>query len=446
MDNNNNDSRMSRADRRTQGNHFTNDTTASDGAISSGSKRPQRPHKHPIRNTFFAIIGIILIIGGGFGYKMYSNIKHTSNEMFDSVNGTKARNVSKLIKQGKPISILLMGTDVGALGRNSKAWAGGRTDSMMLVTVNPKTKTTTMVSIPRDSLVSITGHEEEFPTKINAAYYFGQTKAAISTTSRMFNVPIDYYALLNMGGLEKVINKVGGIDIVPPLTFTYENQHFTKGKKIHVNGAQALKFTRMRYQDPESDYGRTLRQRIVITALLKKSSNLTNLLNQDFLDSIASQSRTDFTFGDMLTLANTYRAATKHIVSDHVQGASDEIAGQSFEVLPTTEKQRVTNKLRKQLGLSKAKTGKRFANTVPEALSVYEPPIGYGETADTKSTWGADTNTASEYSKAYSSDSSAADLDPNYGADNTDSTSQTTGANATGSDADQTGGYTGYGY
>ena len=445
MDNNDNDSRMNRTDRRTQGNHFTGDAADTGSVVSSNSKPPRKPHKHPIRNTFFAIIGIVLLVGGGFGYKMYSNIKHASNEMFDSVSGTKARNVSKLIKQGKPISILLMGTDVGALGRNSKAWAGGRTDSMMLVTVNPKKKTTTMISIPRDSLVSITGHEDEFPTKINAAYYFGQTKAAISTTSRMFNVPIDYYALLNMGGLEKVINKVGGIDIVPPLTFTYENQHFTKGKKIHVNGAQALKFTRMRYQDPESDYGRTLRQRIVITALLKKSGNLTNLLNQGFLDSIASQSRTDFTFGDMLTLANTYRSATKHIVSDHVQGVSDEIAGQSFEVLPTTEKQRVTNKIRKQLELSKATTGKRFANTVPAALSAYEPAADYGETAATASTWGSDTNTASEYSKAYGS-SSDSNLDPNYGADNTDSTSQSTGANATGSDASQTGGYTGYGY
>ncbi|GKT02744.1 LCP family protein [Furfurilactobacillus sp. WILCCON 0119] len=444
MNNHNNDndtdipSRVDRFDRRASGNYLK-----SGAHEKAAAPQPPRKHKHPIRNTFFAILGVILIVGGGLGYKLYSNVRNSSNEMFSAANGAKARNVSKLIKEGKPISILLMGTDVGALGRDSKAWSGGRTDSMMLVTVNPKKKTTTMVSIPRDSLVSITGHEDEFPTKINAAYYFGQTKAAISTTERMFNVPIDYYALLNMGGLEKVIDKVGGIDIVPPLTFTYENQHFTKGKKIHVNGSQALKFTRMRYQDPESDYGRTLRQRIVITALLKKSSNLTTLLNGDFLDSIASQSKTDLTFGDMLTLANNYQDATKHVVSDHVQGVSDEIAGQSFEVLPQTEKQRVTNKLRKQLELKQAKTGKRFANTVPASLASYEPAASYGETAATKSTWGADTNTTSQYDKAYNGGKSN-NLDANYGANNTDTTGNT--ANATGSNASQTGGYTGYGY
>ncbi|GAB6092643.1 LCP family glycopolymer transferase [Furfurilactobacillus curtus] len=441
MNNDNQDSRLNRYDRRTHGNHFIEDSSSA--SPQNNDPKPPRRHRHPIRNTFFAIIAVLLLVIGGFGFKLYNNLKHSSNEMFNSVNGAKATDVSAKIKKGKPISILLMGTDVGALGRNSKAWAGGRTDSMMLVTVNPKKKTTTMISIPRDSLVSVVGYENEFPTKINAAYYFGQTKTAIKTTEKLFNVPIDYYALLNMGGLEKVINKVGGVDIVPPLSFTYENQKFVKGKKIHVNGAQALKFTRMRYQDPESDYGRTLRQRIVITALLKKSGNLSNLLNQDFLNSIASQSRTDFTFGDMIALANNYRPATKHVVSDHVQGVSDDIAGQSFEVLPTTEKQRITNEVRKQLQLPKAKTGKRFASYVPASLAAYAPSVSYGETADTASTWGKDTNTASQYDKAYNSGSDSS-LNPNYGAGNSNTSGDT--ANATGKDSKNTGGYTGYGY
>ncbi|GEK29256.1 LCP family glycopolymer transferase [Furfurilactobacillus siliginis] len=444
MNNNDNNSRVNRFDNRTNGNHLNNGSASN--AVNGESTPPPSRHRHPIRNTFFAILGVILIVGGAFGAKLYSNLKNSSNVMFDSVNGGKARNVSQVIKDGKPISILLMGTDVGALGRDSKAWGGGRTDSMMLVTVNPKKKTTTMISIPRDSLVAIPGHEENFPSKINAAYYYGQTKSAIATTEKMFNVPIDFYALLNMSGLEQVINKVGGVDIVPPLTFTYENQHFTKGKEIHVNGEQALKFTRMRYQDPESDYGRTLRQRIVISALLKKSANLSSLLNEDFLNSIASQSRTDFTFGDMITLANQYRPATKHVVSDHVQGVSDDIAGQSFEVLTQTEKQRVTNKVRHQLELGKSKTGKRFGGTVPASLIAYAPAADFGETPDTASTWGQDTNTASQYAKTHKGSDN--NLDPNYGADNTDATKKTTGdtANATGSDANNTGGYTGYGY
>ncbi|HAT54761.1 MAG TPA: hypothetical protein DCW31_05910 [Lactobacillus sp.] len=372
---------------------------------------------HRARNIVLIVLAVVVLSICGYGYHVFSSVERSTSKMYSASGLKKSRNVSQLIKEQKPISILLLGTDVGALGRNSKVWAGGRTDSMMLVTINPKTKTTTMMSIPRDSLAVISGHENQFPTKINAAYYFGQTKSTIATVQNMFNVPVDYYGLLNMGGMEKLVNEVGGVDIVPPLTFTYEKQHFTKGKEIHVNGSQALKFTRMRYQDPESDYGRTLRQRIVIQALLKKGGKLNNLLNAQFVDSLASQSRTDLSLSDLMELAKSYRTATKHVISDHAQGVSDDIAGQSFEILPQTEKQRVTNELRKQLDMSAEKTGPRFGEAVPAGMEAYVPAADFGDTADTQSTWGHDTNTSSQYNKAYDRDNTG-DLNPNYDANN----------------------------
>lgn len=433
MSNDNNDKRMSRVeryDKRTSGNYVDSKIEKNRSSRTNLNKHqinndgPFVSEHHPIRNTFFALIGFFIIVFGLFGNRIYNNFKSSSNIMFDSSStNLQARNVNKLIKEKKPISFLLMGTDVGALGRNSKAWGGGRTDSMMVVTVNPKNRTTTMISIPRDTLVAISGHENKFPSKINAAHYYGGNKSSIKTVEKMFNIPVDFYVILNMGGLKKMINRVGGVNIVSPLTFTYENQHFTRGKKMHVDGNQALKFTRMRYQDPESDYGRTLRQRIVITALLKKSTKLNTLLNSSFLKSMAKQSKTNMSFDDMLSIANYYQSATKHIVSDHAQGVSYNIKGQDFEVVPQNEKQRVTNEIRKQLGLKHEKTGPRFANKVPEDLLIYAPSKHFGEKKVKKgSIWGKDTNSISKYDKAYHNGHDS-QLNPNYDANNTDTDS-----------------------
>ncbi|MCQ5069376.1 LCP family protein, partial [Faecalibacillus intestinalis] len=76
-----------------------------------------------------------------------------------------------------------------------------------------------------------------------------------------------------------------------------------------MNGAKALAFSRMRYDDPQGDYGRQERQRLVITALMKEAASYKSVLNQKFLNSIADQSKTNLTFSDMTTLAMKYRKA-----------------------------------------------------------------------------------------------------------------------------------------
>lgn len=109
-----------------------------------------------------------------------------------------------------------------------------------------------------------------------------------------------------MGGLERLIDSVGGLDIKPLLTFTYDNQSFVKDEETHMDGARALAYVRMRYTDPRGDYGRQARQRQVLTQLAFKGSHLTSLINQKFLSTISKQMVTDLAFDDLLVLgANT---------------------------------------------------------------------------------------------------------------------------------------------
>jgi len=113
----------------------------------------------------------------------------------------------------------------------------------------------------------------------------------------------------------------------------------------------------MRYDDPSGDYGRQTRQRAVLTAILKKSSSVKTLLNQDFISSITDQTQTDLTFDDLTALAKNYNSVRKSTSETHLQGTSAEVADQSMEVMKKSELQRVTNYIRKNLDLSKKKTG-----------------------------------------------------------------------------------------
>ena len=99
----------------------------------------------------------------------------------------------------------------------------------------------TLISLPRDAAVTVSDHEEEGVAKLNSAYTYGGPKAAIKTVQNYLNIPIDYYMLVNMGGLSNMVNAVGGIDIKPLLTFKYY-YNFTKDKLTHMNGDMALQY------------------------------------------------------------------------------------------------------------------------------------------------------------------------------------------------------------
>ncbi|MBM7543310.1 LCP family protein required for cell wall assembly [Weissella beninensis] len=362
-------------------------------------KLHQKPVKkrHIWRYIILAIVAIFVASGAGYLYYTYSSARSALNKSYVNLNKKNfksARNVSQVLKDGKPISILLLGTDTGSLDRTYT----GRTDSIMVATINPKTKTTTLMSIPRDSMVSIPNSANtsfQFPQKINAAYEFpgngkGHPETTISTVQKFLNIPIDFYALINMGGLKTMINKVGGIKVKSPLTFTYQPSHkaytykFFKGKTSYqyakdginfktyhvMNGKAALAFSRMRYTDPQGDYGRQKRQRLVLTALAKESSTLSSLLTPGFFETMTKNVQTSLSFNDLVTIASTYKIATKTIKSDHMQGTSYNYNGVAYEVIKTSEKQRVTNVIRKSLGLSSAKTGARFGGTVSNNISI----------------------------------------------------------------------------
>ncbi|HCU43337.1 LCP family protein [Leuconostoc falkenbergense] len=378
---------------------------------------------HKLRNTILAIIAVLAITAGGFAWYAINNAKSTIDKVYKSTGTKKARNVSSVVSSGKPLSILLFGTDTGELGRTYK----GRTDSMMLLLINPKTEKTTMISIPRDAMVAIPGYEDTFPQKMNAAYAYGSTSTAIKTVEAYLNIPVDFYALVNMAGLEKMVTQVGGISVKSPLDFTYSQDtahdygpnlyRFHKGStgyehsddngvtwsetKHVMTGDAALAFSRMRYDDPEGDYGRQKRQRLVLEGLIKKSANVSSLLNNSFMTTLSKNVLTDLTFGDMTTIASKYIKAKNNIVSEHIQGVGTsypDASGNaiSYEVVTQKEKQRVTNLARKALGLKAATTGPAYGGEVPSTLQAVAASLRPADDESSSSTdSSSDTSTES---------------------------------------------------
>lgn len=320
-------------------------------ALEPRSKRraPRPPHR--ILKFFLLILTGALFFAGTYGYHVYSQLKNAVDKTYEPLDG---HTLHSDITGNDPISFLLLGTDTGAFGRKDR----GNSDTMIVVTISPDKKRTTMTSIPRDTMAQIYDENGKATgiQKINAAYNIGNSKAAVKTVEKLLNIPIDYYVTINMAGLEKIVNAVGGVDVNVPFSWTDSNtggQHFKKGP-AHLNGSRALAYARMRYEDPEGDYGRQKRQQEVIESIVKSALSVKTLGNyQEVFDSMSNSLRMNLTFDDVLTIAEKYNADAKTIKSSQLKGVGAYIGDGAYEIPSTEALQKASDKIRTEMGLEK---------------------------------------------------------------------------------------------
>lgn len=286
-----------------------------------------------IKKVLLWILGIavtLIVIGGGVA----ALALHNTTSKIHSMDSSLSKASDTKTSAGKPVSYLLLGTDTGALGRTEK----GRTDTMMVMSVNPNTKTTTMVSLQRDTKITIDGMTE----KLNAAYALGDAKQAMTTVEQLLDIKLDGYLLVNMKGLEQLVDAVGGVTVKSPLTFSYEGYSFTENQDVTMNGTEALAFSRMRYDDPRGDYGRQIRQQLVIEAVMNKlKADSKSALNNAFLDAVSDNVRSNISLTSIRNLATKYRDAGETINRDQMTGTGVMIDGVSYQEISQDEITRV---------------------------------------------------------------------------------------------------------
>ena len=197
------------------------------------------------------------------------------------------------------VNIMLIGQD----SRNTTGRA--RSDSMILVTFNKEKKTITMTSFLRDLYVKIPGYSDN---KMNAAYAFGGMELLNQTLETNFGVQVDGNVEVNFFRFADVVDLLGGVDIELREDEAYTinsgipGSHLSKGMQ-HLNGEQALRYSRIRKLDIDADFSRTNRQRKVITAMIEKFRNtkLTTLLG--LLEELLPMINTDMSNKEIIQLA-----------------------------------------------------------------------------------------------------------------------------------------------
>lgn len=172
-------------------------------------------------------------------------------------------------------TILIVGSD-SRDGWLDDGTEGARTDTIMLVH-QPENGPTAMISIPRDSYAEIPGHN---PNKINAAFAFGGPQLMVETVEQLTGLTVDRYLEVGFLGVEGVVNGLGGVELCydHDVNDPYSTLVWTAGCH-ESDGRTALAFSRMRYEDPLGDIGRTQRQQQVVSAVAKKAMSRTTVSN-----------------------------------------------------------------------------------------------------------------------------------------------------------------------
>lgn len=265
------------------------------------NKNPRKSKRKIIRWLGWAI-ALTFVILGTYLFVLVPDAASTLDEIHEPV----AREISEkrtekvVLKEKPPISVLLLGVDEREDDR-------GRSDTMIVLTLNPTDQSIKMVSIPRDTYTEIVGYGTS--DKINHAYAFGGLMMSMESVENLLDIPIDYTIQVNMEGFQDVIDAVGGITVDSPIAF----EDFSVGEQ-KINGEQALRYVKMRKQDPDGDFGRQDRQKQVIESLLAETASASSLVNyKKIFDAVGDNVKTSISFGDMMKVQKNYRDAIKSI-------------------------------------------------------------------------------------------------------------------------------------
>ncbi len=234
-------------------------------------EKEHRKKKHRFRN-FLLVAAVILLLLAGILYwavgLAYSKLNYEAVRAYTGEH----------LQQDGVINILLIGNDSRENGED------GRSDAMILFSVSSKTGTIHMTSLLRDMYVEIPGHDGN---RLNAAYAYGGAQLLMQTVEENLEIDVHRYVLVNFEAFANLVDAVGGVELeLSKEELEYVNGYLVEynqltgkpegtdyidasvGGMVHLNGPQALAYSRNRYIG--TDFGRTERQRKVITEVLKK--------------------------------------------------------------------------------------------------------------------------------------------------------------------------------
>lgn len=291
--------------------------------VSEQKEQKKRRKKIPIALKIFISVGIVLILSI---VSIFAYVSIAFDYNYEPITKEPDKLGFEEVIEEEVINIALFGVDT----RNLNTFKGN-SDSIMVLSVNTKTKKVKIISVMRDTLVPIERNGKITYTKINAAYSYGGPELAIKTLNQNFGLDISEYATVNFDGMMDIIDAVGGIDVTlveqevaPAEQETHgindgikevcnllgkdpEQYLFTKPGTYHMNGIQAVAYSRIRYVKnvwgTNNDYGRTDRQRYVMEQLFNKAKTLSKSQYIDLAKALLPCTQTSLSYSEIMSIA-----------------------------------------------------------------------------------------------------------------------------------------------
>ncbi len=249
-------------------------------------------------------LALVAVLGLGGACAAWAYVSSIEGNLHDGLDDDLLNSLTVSDSPSDPFYMLLIGVDKSQ-ERESEYGGSYRTDSMMLARVDPKNKKVTMVSIHRDTRVTLAGHGQQ---KINAAYAYGGAAGAVKAVSELAGVDINHYAEIDFDGFKDVVNALGGVEVDVPMEIDDDmaGGHVDAGVQT-LNGEEALILCRSRHAYDnvagDGDSMRAANQRLVLLAIMKKimSSDVGTLTNT--VSTLADYITTDFSIANIVGFA-----------------------------------------------------------------------------------------------------------------------------------------------
>ena len=319
----------------------------------------------------------------------------------------------------------------------------GRSDTLMVATLDPKKDQAALMSIPRDTRVKIKGHGWD---KINAAYAYGSAKGGPEagekltqrTVEDFLGVNMDHYVIINIQAFQKIIDAIGGIDIDVEKRMYYEDPWDDDGGLLidlqpgmqHMDGKTAV--TYVRYRDEEGDIGRIKRQQKFMKACMDKVTSPAIIPKLPAVSKeVMSSVKTDLSFRQMLEFAGTLKESQQNgLKTEMVPGKPLYIDGVSYWI-PDLQKLRTT--LADTLGITLNASEKA---QLEKAQHEYESSIPAGATSKAPSSNASSSSSSQKSTQRSSSSSSSSSTKSSHttsGSSASSSESRSAGSSTSGS-------------
>ncbi|WP_079524710.1 LCP family protein [Solibacillus isronensis] len=313
----------------------------------------------------------LVICATAYGVYLTKQAEHAADNAYEVIEDREMSDQRevKVEPAQDNVSILILGVDDSE--KRGQGADNSRTDALMLATLNNKTKTVKLVSIPRDSYVYIPhiGYND----KINHAHARGGTLASIETVEELFDIPIDYYLRVNFNAFIDIVDALGGIEAEVPYAMLEKDEFDRNTVNLQpglqrLGGREALALARTRKQDNDIERGK--RQQEIIQAIASKASSFTSISKyDDILAAVGNNMKTDMTFTEMKSFFSYLSNGMPRIDTLTLEGYDDMSTGVYYYKLDEEALEETSHILKSHLGLTPESTN--ISGTSSQSNSAY---------------------------------------------------------------------------